>query len=145
MFSKSCEYAIRAVLYIMLNAVEGKKINIGEVSGAIGTPRHFTAKLLQSLTRNGIILSSKGPGGGFYFDHDEPDISLMKIVETIDGKETFTGCALGLNECSEDHPCPLHSYYKEIRAKILAMLNEQSLQVIAERMQREELFLNSIK
>lgn len=143
MFSKSCEYAIRAVLHIMLHSVDGKRINIGEVSQAIGTPRHFTAKLLQCLTRKRIILSAKGPGGGFYFDPDGPDIPLARIVEVIDGKGSFMGCALGLDECSEEHPCPLHCYYKDIRGQILHMLNEQSLQAMAERMRKEKLFLKS--
>lgn len=145
MFSKSCEYAIRAVLYIMLHSVDGKRINIGEVCDAIGAPRHFTAKLLQRLTRKGIILSAKGPGGGFYFDSEEPDIPLMEIVEAIDGENVFTGCALGLDKCSEDHPCPLHNQYKNIRSDILKMLNEQSLQIIADRMLSENLFLKSRK
>jgi len=143
MFSKSCQYAIRAVVHIMVHSINGKRINIGEVSEAIGTPRHFTAKLLQTLTRRGIILSSKGPGGGFYVNPDEPDIPLMSIVDAIDGKEIITRCALGLDECSEDHPCPLHSQYKGIRMQILQMLNEQSLQMIAERMEKENLFLKS--
>lgn len=143
MFSKSCQYAIRAVVHIMVHSINGKRINIGEVSEAIGTPRHFTAKLLQTLTRRGIILSSKGPGGGFYVNPDEPDIPLMSIVDAIDGKEIVTRCALGLDECSEDHPCPLHSQYKGIRMQILQMLNEQSLQMIAERMEKENLFLKS--
>lgn len=143
MFSKSCEYAIRAVLHIIAHSEGGKRINIGELSNAIGTPRHFTAKLLQSLTRKEIILSAKGPGGGFYFDHDGPDISLMSIVEAIDGKDSFSRCALGLDECSEERPCPLHSHYKGIRLQILQMLNEESLQLIAERMSFENLFLKS--
>ena len=145
MFSKSCEYAIRAVLYIMKHSVDGKRINIGQVCNAIGAPRHFTAKLLQRLTRKGIILSAKGPGGGFYFDPDEPDIPLIRIVEAIEGKDVFTGCALGLDKCSEDQPCPLHNHYKGIRTDILNMLNGQSLQKIAGRMQLEKLFLKSKK
>lgn len=143
MFSKSCEYAIRAALHIMVHGGEEHKVNIGEVSDAIGTPRHFTAKLLQCLTRKDIICSVKGPGGGFYFNGDEPDIPLMRIVEAIDGKDIFNGCALGLDKCSEDHPCPLHNHYKGIRMQILKMLNEQSLQLIAERMENETLFLSN--
>lgn len=145
MFSKSCEYAIRAVLYIMVHSIDGKRINIGEVCNAIGAPRHFTAKLLQRLTRKEIILSAKGPGGGFYFDPEESDIPLIRIVEAIEGEDAFTGCALGLDKCSEDHPCPLHSHYKGIRTNILNMLNDQSLQKIAARMQFENLFLKSRK
>ena len=65
MFSKSTEYALRATLYIAQKGTEEKKIGIEEVSKAIGSPRSFTAKILQSLTKdNKIIRSATGPHGG---------------------------------------------------------------------------------
>lgn len=143
MFSKSCEYAIRALLYIVAYSKDRKKISIEAVSTAIDTPKHFTAKLLQSLSRQNIISSVKGPNGGFYIDPDAPEIPLMNVVEAIDGVGVFSGCALGLSECSEEHPCPLHHYYKDIRVQILKMLNEESIQQLGKKMEGGKVFVKN--
>ncbi|MGH2643483.1 MAG: RrF2 family transcriptional regulator [Chitinophagaceae bacterium] len=141
MFSKSCEYSIRALLYIYKNTLDGSKINIEEVSGAIGTPRYFTGKLLQTLAKQKIISSLKGPNGGFYIALDGPDIQLSKVVEAIDGPEIFKACALGLSACSEDHPCPLHQHYKGIREQIKAMMENQTIQQLGEKLEKEKVFI----
>jgi Rrf2 family protein len=130
MFSKSCEYAIRAILYIMVHANVDKKVSIDAVSRSIGTPRHFTAKLLQRLSKQNILSSTKGPHGGFYIDPNVPQIPLIRVVEAIDGNAIFGGCVLGLQECSEEHPCPLHHHYKGIRADLKNLFEQQTIQQV---------------
>jgi len=143
MLSKSSEYAIRAVVYIMAHAGAGDRISIESVCKAIGTPRHFTAKLLQTLSRKGIISSAKGPNGGFNIDPDAQEISLESVVEAIDGGDIFSGCILGLSDCSEDHPCPLHHQYKGIRVQLKNMLACQSIRQLAERTETGAGFVNN--
>lgn len=143
MLSKSSEYAIRAVVYIMAHASDTERISIEAVCRAIGTPRHFTAKLLQTLSRKGIISSAKGPNGGFNIDPKAEEISLEKVVEAIDGGNVFSGCILGLSACSEDHPCPLHHQYKGIRAQLRNMLECQSIRQLAERTETGDSFVNN--
>lgn len=141
MFSKSCEYSIRAVLYIYNNSLDGTKISIEKISGAIGTPRHFTGKLLQILAKQKIISSVKGPNGGFYIESNAPEIQLSKVVEAIDGADIFKACALGLSACSEDHPCPLHQQYKGIREDIKCMMENQTVQQLGKRMELGNVFI----
>lgn len=143
MFSKSCEYSIRAVLYIYNNSLDGTKISIEKISGAIGTPRHFTGKLLQILAKQKIISSAKGPNGGFYIEPNAPEIQLSKVVEAIDGTDIFKACALGLSECSEDHPCPLHQQYKGIREQIKAMMETQTIQKLGKELEKEQVFIRN--
>lgn len=143
MLSKSSEYAIRAVVYIAAHAREADKISIEAVCRAIGTPRYFTAKLLQTLSRKGIISSTKGPNGGFGIAPGSGDVSLESVVEAIDGSDTFNGCILGLSDCSEDHPCPLHHQYKGIRAQLNNMLRCQSIGQLAERTETGAGFVNN--
>jgi Rrf2 family protein len=127
MFSKACEYAIRAMLFIAQKSEPGNKIGIKEISKGIDAPEHFLAKILQDLSRKGIVQSIKGPNGGFYLDESAKKNTLADIVKAVDGDDLFTGCGLGLKICSEKHPCPLHDEFKIIRKKIHNMLESATV------------------
>ncbi len=128
MFSKSCEYAIKAVLHICLNTRDGSRLGIKEIAEEIESPEPFTAKILQELARKGIVNSAKGPGGGFYIDPKAKPIPMMKVVEAIDGMGAFERCGLGLKECSEDHPCPIHKEFKSYSARLKNLLMQKTVQ-----------------
>ncbi|MGN6396037.1 MAG: RrF2 family transcriptional regulator [Mucilaginibacter sp.] len=121
-FSKTCEYAIRAVFFIAHKTASGGRVGIKEVAAGIDSPEPFLAKILQELSRKGIVQSAKGPNGGFYLDADALKRPLTDIVEAVDGNALFTGCALGLKQCSEVKPCPLHGQFKIIRGEIHELL-----------------------
>jgi Rrf2 family protein len=127
MFSKTVEYAIRAVLFVAQKSEHGNKVGIKEISKGIDAPEHFLAKILQDLSRKGLIQSVKGPNGGFYIDEASKKNTLADIVKSIDGDKLFTGCGLGLNICSEKNPCPLHDEFKVIRKKIGQMLESATV------------------
>lgn len=122
LFSKTCEYAIRAVFFIASKTAGGERVGVKEIAEGIDSPEHFLAKILQDLSRRKLINSAKGPTGGFYLDEQSLKRPLSEIVEAIDGNSLFTGCALGLKQCSEINPCPLHNQFKDIRQQISAMM-----------------------
>lgn len=122
-FSKTCEYAIRSVLFISHKTAAGERVGIKEIAAGIDSPEHFLAKILQDLSRKGLVNSAKGPNGGFYMDTESLKRPLSEIVEAVDGDSLFYGCGLGLKECSEINPCPLHYQFKDIRNRIHQMLN----------------------
>lgn len=126
-FSKTCEYAIRAVFYIARRSEEGHKVGIKEIAENINSPEPFLAKILQQLSREGLIQSAKGPNGGFYVDTRGLKRPLADIVTALDGHEIFTGCGMGLTYCSEKNPCPLHEDFKKIRKQITEMLQTTSI------------------
>lgn|SRR5690606_4248093 len=126
MFSKTCEYGIRALIYISQKSAEGMKVGIKEIAQAIDSPEHFIAKILQDLSRKHLVLSAKGPNGGFYMESGSP-VTLADIVKAIDGDKLFVNCGLGLGYCSEEHPCPIHHDFKKIRCDITAMLHNSRL------------------
>lgn len=143
MFSKSCEYAIRAAIYIAAESSQEKKVGIDEICAHIEAPKHFTAKILQVLSRNKIISSQKGVNGGFYIDRSQSKKTLIEIVSAIDGNVLFTGCGLGLKECSEKEPCPLHDKFKGIRAGIKNMLEDATIEVMAGKLKKGRGFLRT--
>jgi Rrf2 family iron-sulfur cluster assembly transcriptional regulator len=136
-FSRQCEYALQAVLYLALQP-EGKKCSIKELSKRLKLPYHFLAKILQQLSRKGLLTSLKGPTGGFGLAIPAEHITLFHIVEAIDGPSLFNNCVLGLPECGGKHPCPVHDRWGELREQIYAMLVRKSIAQLAGKGQRPE-------
>lgn len=127
-FSKACEYGIRASIYVALQSLEGKRANLKDISSEIESPEAFTAKILQQLVKGNIIESVKGAWGGFEIDKKRMNrIRLLDIVGAIDGKFNDKICVLGLKECSHKHPCPVHDKYKYIKSDLLSMMQNTSL------------------
>jgi len=127
MFSRTCQYALQAVLYISLNHFREKTVGLKEISESQNIPIHFLGKILQMLVKQKILGSQKGPNGGFYLNVDPQNLNLLKIVEIVDGLEIFDRCGIGMKECSDDQPCPIHNDYKAIRLKIKDLLSNKTL------------------
>lgn len=127
MFSKACEYAIRAMIFIAKKSAEGSATGIIEIATGIDAPQHFIAKILQELRRQGLVRSNKGPNGGFFVDDPHGEVTLADVVRAIDGDRLFTGCALGLQKCNAKKPCPLHDEFKVIRENVYETLQSRSV------------------
>ncbi len=127
-FSKTCEYAMRAVFFIAHKTSSGGRVGIKEIAMGIDSPEHFLAKILQDLSRRGVVQSAKGPNGGFYMESTALKRPLADVVEAVDGNGLFTGCGLGLEYCSEINPCPLHHEFKAIRNRIHEMLQSTTIE-----------------
>jgi len=130
-FSRQCEYALQAVIYI--TAKEDKSYtDIKEISDKLNIPHHFLAKILQNLSKSGLLRSQKGPSGGFALGTDPGNITLYNIVEAIDGDGFITECVLGLPSCGGDNPCPLHDRWGELREEIYKMLAGKTIDQLVE-------------
>jgi Rrf2 family protein len=138
--SKSCEYAIRATVYVALKSDRNEKAGIIEVAGAIGSPRHFTGKILQALVRKKILSSAKGPTGGFYLENGD-QLFLIDIVRAIDGDGLFSSCVLGLARCSGTEPCPMHEQVKPIREMLLTEFSKKPVARLAAEFGAHEYYL----
>jgi len=128
MFSKACEYGIRALTVIAEASGENRKIGIKEICKSANTPESFTAKILQNLVRRSVISSQKGPTGGFYLQNKPSDITLYDIVDAIDGKAIFNQCGLGLTACNAKKPCPLHYQFEVVRDELTKMCKDNTLE-----------------
>lgn len=123
MFSKACEYAIRATLLLASHSLEGKRASVKDIAEATGSPVAFTAKVLQQLHRGGIVQSVQGKQGGFEIDSEQmKNTRLSDIVALMDGDQVFTGCGLGLPTCNALKPCPLHDRFASVRNELRTML-----------------------
>lgn len=120
MLSHTSKYAIRAVIYLALFSNREKKVGIKEIAEELDIPSPFLGKILQMLAKHHILGSTKGPHGGFYLEKPAIDISLMDIIELIDGSDVFNTCVIRNAACSPENPCSLHD-------KIASLRNEERM------------------
>lgn len=116
-FSNTTEYAIRGLAELAGRSTGGS-VMLDELVAGTDLPRDFMAKVFQRLVRGGILRSAKGRGGGFNFARPIHEITLMDIVQTIDGPQVFDQCVVGLEKCNDYMPCPQHDLYKPIRQRL---------------------------
>jgi Rrf2 family protein len=130
LFSRSTEYAIRAMTFLA-SREPGRRAGAREISEAENIPMPFLWKILQVLTRRRLVRSFKGVHGGYELTAAADQVPLGAIVSATDGAEFRDGCVLGLPECDNQNPCPLHEQWKGVRAGVTSMLDETSLADLA--------------
>ena len=132
MLSYTCKTAIKAVIYLASKFGSGENAGIKEIAKFINASEHTVGKLLQTLVKQGVINSVKGPTGGFYISKEQRKQPIINIVEAIDGKNVFKECGLGLSKCSAAHPCPIHNEYKEARNLVEKIFNTKKIADLCE-------------
>lgn len=115
MLSLTCKTAIKAVIFLATRTDPAERPGIKEIAAGIRANEHTVGKLLQTLVKQKVINSAKGPSGGFYISSEQQKRPVMAVIEAIDGDALFTECGLGLSKCSAAHPCPIHDDFKESR------------------------------
>ncbi len=128
--SKACDYGLRASLYIATRSNQNY-IPIREISSNLNISFHFLTKILQKLTEKNIMASFRGPHGGVKFTRPISSISLLEIITAIDGPDLFEKCLIGLDDCRDDSPCPLHDQWKTVRTELMDIFQNNSLETIS--------------
>ena len=113
-YSRSAEYAIRAFVHLA-SVPEGKYAMVKQIAERADIPSHFLAKILQQLARKGFLRSSKGPTGGFSLRIPAKDLTLVMIVDSVDGLTDYERCPAGLAECNDQAPCGMHDSWKGLQ------------------------------
>ena len=131
MLSNTCKYAIRALIYLGKYSEEGTRIGIKKISSDLSIPTPFLGKILQNLVKQKILVSTKGPNGGFGLGKKADDISLYDIVKIVDGEDFFKNCLIGLQPCAthavNGKPCPVHLRFGPIREQLFKFYQETTI------------------
>lgn len=141
MFSNSSKYALKAVLFLALHSNEEHKIMVKDFYERINVPKAYLSKLLQELTRQNVVSSSRGPKGGFYLSEANQKLPLMRVIDVIDGPRRMTSCMLSLEDCDEDKPCPLHAIFQPPRAKLIHNLRKMTIRELSKDLEAKRAFL----
>ncbi|MCK5402095.1 MAG: Rrf2 family transcriptional regulator [Flavobacteriaceae bacterium] len=136
MLSSANKYAIRSVLFLALYTNESKKIGAKEIADKLESPQPFLAKLLQQLTRDKLISSTKGPNGGFFLSKKNKENTIWDIIKSIEGAKKFDQCFLGLSKCSDEKPCPVHYIVSGFKEKILKEFKDKTISHFADEVKR---------
>lgn len=137
LYSRPCEYAIRTMAYLARGR-PGERVQAQEIAAAESIPAPILAKVLQQLARSDLVNSFKGPGGGFSLNRPPSSINLYEIFRLVDGVEDLDRCAVGLAECNDFAPCPLHDTWKSVRVHLLQYLKKTTLEEMASAVERKK-------
>jgi Rrf2 family transcriptional regulator, iron-sulfur cluster assembly transcription factor len=146
MFSKATEYALRATIYIAKKGTEERKLGIEEIAKAIDSPKSFTAKILQALTKDNKVVSSvRGPNGGFFITDKVKKMPVRIVLQVMGEDEMLEKCVLGLKRCSELQPCPMHDQYKSVKQLLIKLFVSKTIQQLADDIKEGEVYIKNKK
>lgn len=123
--TRETDYAVRTVLY--LAGGKDRTANATEIARAMHIPKSFLAKILQRLTRSRILTSSRGAQGGFRLAKDPSEISLLSIMEAIQGPACINTCAVDEKHCKRTTTCTVHPIWVKIRNDVEKELQNQTI------------------
>ena len=126
-FSSACQHALRALIYLAVHQDRWPILG-REMAEEENIPQPFLSKTLHALSKQKLIVSSKGPGGGYSLARKPDDITLNQVIEAVDGElDLEHACVLGLDECRDDAPCALHDFWGNVRAQYRHAVGSASL------------------
>ena len=134
LLSKSSMYGLRAALYIA-SLKNDSYIPVKNIAEELNLSFHFLAKILQTLTQEGVLRSFRGPNGGVALARDAGEIKVSEIVDALEGPKQYDHCLIGLPGCGVERPCPLHDKWTETQRQIRSMFEDTTLAEQAERIE----------
>jgi len=134
-YSRRCEYAIRALVYLARRSLEeevgDELVRLSVISEAQDLPLPYARKICRDMVQIGLLRSARGPRGGYALARPPSEISLLQIRDAVDGTSDLEGCAVGLNPCTDETPCSLHDTWKPLRKRLKRYLEETTLGDVA--------------
>jgi Rrf2 family protein len=131
MLTSACQDTIRAAVWLSTKP-KGEFHRIQEISESLELPFHFMAKSLQKLVHAGILISQRGAAGGVTLAQSASDVTLLSIIDAVDGSSFFDACVLGIGDCEAEKPCALHTQWDVWRQEMLGMYDAMRLSEITE-------------
>lgn len=116
---------------------EQQPIPIKEISEKLNISFHFLTKILQKITKQNLMRSYKGARGGVALAKSANSITLMDIILAIEEQDFFQKCLLGLDECSDESPCPAHNQWAPIRKEFRSLSEGMSLAILADKIKKD--------
>jgi Rrf2 family transcriptional regulator, iron-sulfur cluster assembly transcription factor len=126
------DYAIRGMVYLATRPMDRMSL-ISEMASDIDVSQTLLAKIFQNLGKVGLVKSCRGMGGGFTLSRPAEEISLLEIVEAVEGPIVLNRCLLRPGTCDRDDGCTVHPVWKEVQEKMRSILGNVTLKQLAGR------------
>lgn len=126
LLSQTESYAVRAAVHLAEQGSE-QSVSVSEIAEAVGVPRNYLSKVLQQLVRAGVLVSERGPRGGFALARDAEATTLAEIIRALGTQPADRRCLLGRAECSDADPCAAHARWQQLYDHISSFLEDTTL------------------
>jgi Rrf2 family protein len=123
--TRETDYAVRTVLYLARE--RDRSANATEIAQVMHIPKSFLAKILQRLVRHHILHSMRGVNGGFMLAKKPSEITLLAVLEAIQGPTGINVCAIDSKRCRMSSTCSVHPVWVEIRTEVERRLNKRTI------------------
>ena len=128
---RNTDYSIRAMVHIA-GRRGGEPVSNKRLADELDIPYHLVCKLMQRLGKAGFVKSCMGPKGGFYLAKDPAEISLLEIIEAIQGRIMLNRCLLGSNRCPQQAVCTIRGSLAELQDDIDGYLRGVTIKALSE-------------
>ncbi|HVB82986.1 MAG TPA: Rrf2 family transcriptional regulator [Candidatus Binataceae bacterium] len=134
-FGVGVDYSLKALLMLADRYPSAQPLRVEEIAAVQGVPENYLRRLLIELKRGGLVLSQKGPSGGYMLARSPARITMADVVEIIEGDYTPVECLEnGANSfCPRDSGCPMRDVWREVRDAVVGILRNATLQSLADR------------
>ncbi len=132
--TREADYAVRCVLFLAKE--KGRVISAGELSESASIPKSFLAKILQRLSKRGIVKSTQGISGGFRLAQSPGKVNVLEVIETVQGRSAINLCAIDEEKCGLSTTCAIHPIWVELREDIEKRLKKESFARLLTKMKR---------
>lgn len=124
--TRAADYAVRMMIQLA-TLPPGTRTNRAELAVACEIPEPFVGKILQSLARAGLISSHRGVNGGFALAKAPGDVSILNVVEAVEGPTMLNICIKPGGGCVRQSWCPAHPVWVEAQQAMTEVLGRASL------------------
>lgn len=143
MFSSKARYGLKAMAVLAARHASENFVSVEEIVAAEHTPPKFLESILTLLRKQGLLLSRRGPSGGFRLARPPKDISLAEVVRTLDGAFAPTTCARTRNPircegCDDMERCYIRPFMRRVRDEMAKVLEGQTLADLAGSYQKDQ-------
>ncbi len=121
-------YAIKALMCLASGDCPTR--HVSDIARCTGVPRAYLAKILNALSQQGLLQTKRGYQGGISLARPAEEISLLQIVEAVEGEGWLGDCLLGMPNCGALTICPTHDFWQRTRREITEELRKTTLAAI---------------
>lgn len=126
------EYAIRGIVYLASKPADQICL-LSEIAAAVDVPQTFLAKIFQQFSKVGLVKSYRGTGGGFVLGRPADKITLLEVVEAVEGTIIPNRCVINVGECDRDNLCTVHPVWKKVQLQVREILSGVTMQELADK------------
>jgi Rrf2 family protein len=127
--TRAADYAVRAMIHIGSLPEDSVALK-DDIAEAQHIPPSFMAKILRQLVKTGLLHSARGVNGGFGLARETSAISLLDIVEAIEGPIQLNDCAPDPEHCTLAHDCPVSTVWVEVQNQMTSLLRQTTLEAL---------------